>query len=286
MDNQKSILFWLVPALIFLVAITAIAGVFFYKLTYGRETLSWGTQGFGQDIIDLFIVVPILSVSLYKTWLGSKKAHLVLLGTLLYILYSYMLYALYLSFGPFFLLYTATFGLSFFSLLFGIIDFDKNWIKNAVTEKTPIQLVSRFLTFFATIFALLWLKGVVSAYLTGLTPADIIATGLPTNPVWVLDLSILLPAFFIVANLMKNRFTLGIVLAPVCLMFAILMGINIISMIITMSIEGVSDDLASSSPILIIIGLITAVSAYLLYRFLGSLKENTANPAAKLSVTN
>lgn len=50
---------------------------------------------------------------------GSGRAHLVWLGVLVYLIYSYIIYALSVQFNPLFLVYVALLGCSLYALIGG-----------------------------------------------------------------------------------------------------------------------------------------------------------------------
>ena len=110
---------WLSLLLAALVTAAGAAGIFL-EGTYAMESASWAAQGIGQDIVTLTLVVPLLIVSAIKASRGSKPALLVWAGVLVYLAYSYTLYAFFIHFNALFLVYTAALGLSFYLLAFGI----------------------------------------------------------------------------------------------------------------------------------------------------------------------
>ena len=61
-------------------------------------------------------------------------------------------------------------------------------------------------------------------------PPSLAEAGLPTNPVHVLDLAIVLPAMIVTGVLLRRRRPLGLLLAPVLLVFAVAMGVAILVM--------------------------------------------------------
>ena len=133
------------------------------------------------------------------------------------------------------------------------------------TNDTPIKLVSVFLIIVAVLFNVIWLSEIIPALLYGEIPPSVIEDGTPTNPVHVLDLSLILPAFFITAIFLwkKNRY--GYLLAPTMLMFLFLMGSAIIGMVITMQLNAIRVDIGLAL-IFIIILIIVAIITFLFLR--------------------
>src|SRR5688500_14397264 len=87
----------------FLVTPASLAGLF-SSSPYAMETKNWLLQAQGQDIGNLIAVVVLLQ-SAYKATKGSSKGFLVWLGTLFYLLYAYIIYAVAVHFNSLFLVY-------------------------------------------------------------------------------------------------------------------------------------------------------------------------------------
>ena len=81
-----------------LVAIAALGGIF-RPATYAREAPSWAAQGIGQDWVNLLLVAPAIAVLSVVVARGSRGARLVLGGALLYVVYSFLLYAFAVHFN-------------------------------------------------------------------------------------------------------------------------------------------------------------------------------------------
>jgi len=97
-------------------AIVSVAGAFFPG-TYIRDSASMGAQGVGQDLVDLFVGVPLLLISFYHAAKGSRLFVLIYGGTLFYILYSFIIYCFGIHFNQFFLFYCLTLSLSLYSFI-------------------------------------------------------------------------------------------------------------------------------------------------------------------------
>ncbi len=82
----------------------------------------------------------------------------------------------------------------------------------------------------AGLAGLQWLREIVPALLSGGTPKSISELDLPTNPVHVLDLSLLVPAVFVTALMLLRRRPLGFTLAPVLLVFLVLITLAVATM--------------------------------------------------------
>lgn len=96
-------------------------------------------------------------------------------------------------------------------------------------RKTGLTTVIAVL-FIATgaVFYVLWLVDIIPAIRAGDVPPSVRSVGLATNPVHVIDLSVILPLFIITAVLLLRNKRLGHILAPCLLVFSALMDITIL----------------------------------------------------------
>ena len=206
---------------------------------YVNETTSWAAQGLGQDWVDLLLVVPVLVVSAALARRGSRRAGLVLGGAVAYTAYSLVLYAFAVHFNPLFLVYSAALGASFYALVSGIVACSREDARAWFSPRAPGRTVGVFSTVIGLAFYALWLSEVIPALAAGTAPASLAAVGLITNPVQVLDIGIVLPAFIAGGVALARRRTLGYWLVPVMLTFAVLMDVALIGMDVSMAARGV-----------------------------------------------
>ncbi len=254
---------WLSAIAGLLMAVVSLLGVADPR-TYGKETLNWAAQAVGQDYVNLCVVFPTLLVSFLLTLRrDSFKAFLVWLGVLIYLIYSYVLYSFFVHFGPLFLLYVATLGLSFYSFVgaLGSLDWQGTGVRFTNVKTKPASIL---LGTVAVLFALLWLADIVGALSRGGVPVDLDKIGLWVNPVHVLDLALLLPGALIVAVLLWRKKTLGLTLAVPFLVFFVLMGLAIISMMIVTAQKG----FALAFPQMVVMLLIIVLSSAIATRYL------------------
>jgi len=160
-----------------------------------------------------------------------------MLGVLIYLIYSYILYSFFVHFGPLFLFYVAILGLSFYSLVGNLVRLD--WHETGqLFDDVKIKPASMLLLTVAILFSLLWLADIAGALAKGVIPKDLDNAGLIINPIHVLDLAILLPGTFVVAISLWQKKTPGLTLAVPLLVFFVLMGTAIISMMIVAAQKG------------------------------------------------
>ena len=86
---------------------------------YAEETENWATQAQGQDIGNLLAVATLLLSG--RCWSqGSRGAGVVWVGTLLYLVYAYVVYAMAVHFNALFLVYVAVLGLSSYAVMWSV----------------------------------------------------------------------------------------------------------------------------------------------------------------------
>jgi hypothetical protein len=131
------------------------------------------------------------------------------------------------------------------------------------------KIIGAYFIFIAVLFYLIWLFDVIPAMTSNTTPKILMDVKLPTNPVHVLDLAVLLPGIFMTGVLLLRSHKIGMVFTPILLMFFILMDITIGSMSITMQQKGLEGNLA----IAIVMAVLAFVSLVLLIGFMKRVRE-------------
>jgi hypothetical protein len=152
-------------------------------------TITW----LGNDAVTLFLAVPILIIALIFSARGSQKARLAWLGALDYMLYNYAFYLFAAAFNAFFLIYVALFGLSIFALIFGLLNLDAEGIRNRFSNRTPLKWIGGYFLFVAAGLTTVYLMQSIGYIVTDQLPAIVMMSGHPTNMVFALDLTLLVP---------------------------------------------------------------------------------------------
>lgn len=210
-------------------------GGLIWPAAYAGETAAWRAQAIAQDWFDLVVAAPALAVA--SLWSrqgprGSVHARLVQAGLLLYTLYVAAIYAFAIHLNALFLVYCAVLGLSTFAL-FALAPLRGEATRQRYAAHLPARLAGGFLVGVGGVFALLWLAQLAPTTLGGAPPAELVETGLPTNPIHVLDLSFILPLHVIAGVSLWRRRDLGCVLAPVLLAFGAMMAASIAFLALT-----------------------------------------------------
>lgn len=206
---------------------------------YAQETTSWKAQGIGQDWVDLLLVVPVLAISAVLARRGSLRAGLVLGGAISYTAYSLVLYAFAVHFNPLFLVYSVALGVSFYALVSIVVTCSREDPPSWFLPGMAGRAAGVFSILLGLAFYALWLSEVVPALVTGTSPSGLAEVGLITNPVQVLDIGIVLPAFVVGGIALVCGRRLGYWLVPVMLIFAMLMDLALIGMDVSMAAHAV-----------------------------------------------
>jgi len=240
----------------------------FAPATYERDAPSMAAQGMGQDWVDLFLVVPLLILSLTFMLRGSRVGAYLYGGTLLYVLYSFFIYTFGVHFNRLFLLYCLTLGASLYAFVLFLCALSRQEVENWFGNKIPARATAVYLLIVASMFYFLWLKDVVPATLNDAVPKSVSDYGLLVNPVHVLDLAIALPGLVIAALLLLKKRRMGYILTPIFLVFVLILAVALIGMGVMLKLKGVSDDIS----IAVIFAVLAVISTIFLLMFLGHLK--------------
>jgi hypothetical protein len=224
-------------ALALLLEIGALGGVLL-PAVYAREHPHWAAQGIGQDWVNLVFAAPLLALSAFFTLRGARLFTLLLAGTLSYALYSLVLYAFFLHFGPLFLVYTWGLGLAFFALVTLVCALRGDDARAWFAPNAPVRLAGAVALFLGGAYSALWLSEIVPALVSGTVPKSAVEIGFVTNPVHVLDLAVVLPAFVVGGVALLRRKPLGYWLAPTMLGFGAVMEVALLGMGLSMKATG------------------------------------------------
>ena len=259
--RSKSIMIWSV-AISVLVMLASVLGLV-EPSVYEEETKNWATQAKGQDLGNVLAVVTLL-LSGYGHAHGSHRAALVWLGTLFYLVYAYVVYAMAVHFNELFLVYVAALGLSSYAVMWSV---DRLRVDNQdYPHPSAHRLAGYTAIAIGVLFGLLWLSELVPATFSGEVPQSALDAGLWVNPIHVIDLAVLLPAFVIAGYLTVRRKASGQFFVGPLLVFSVLMGASIVAATILLSVEGFEDTL----PPLVMVTLIVLASLFAAWRYLTS----------------
>jgi hypothetical protein len=199
-----------------LAAIASAGGLFLPELYRDSDFIR--TAWFGNDLVTLLLVVPMLAVALYLARRGSGRAQLVWMGLLGYMVYNYAFYLFGAVFNWFFLLYVALFALSVYALITGLAALNVNAISRRFRPQTPVLAISGFLLFISLPLAVIEAGQCIRFIVDGTVPEA-------PSLIFALDLAVVVPNTALAAVLLFKRRPWGYVLATMMLVKAFTYGL-------------------------------------------------------------
>jgi hypothetical protein len=207
----------------------------------------------GQDVLTL-AVVPLL------IWAGSLRGHLLWLSVLAYVAYAYATYLIGVPHNDAFLLYAAALGLAVAALADGLVRIDVAAAAPAFAG-LPRRGVGRLLVVTGAAFALLWLADIVPAIPGAAPPRNLGPGGVPFA-IFVLDLSIVLPAAIATGVLLLRGHPAGPVLGAVVLAKIVTLGLAMEAAAVALLVGGLVPDPATTA----LFGLLVVICGTVLAR--------------------
>jgi len=266
---------WSTITIALLVAVTAVAGLF-WPATYAREAAYNRTGGWASDIVDLFVVVPVLLISGMKAYRGSVPARLVRLGAQGYLLYNFVIYALGVRFNSLFLVYSATLSLCFFTTIFSVPFVPLEQISKTYGPRALRWTIATVFLMLSIQTGVFELRGDIAAIMSGQVPKDVLDASTPVDFIHVLDLGFLLPGLCITAILLSRKKASGYALAPAFLTLLAIMSLELVSIMTVMGRAG----FGMSLPLIIFFAVLAVTFTTLLcfYFFLAKREARASLP--------
>jgi hypothetical protein len=230
---------------------------------YKHMSAEVAIQGIAQDYVTLFLAVPMLLLSLYKTWSNSLKWRLMLAGTLAYFLVTYTFYLNMAMYNELFLCYAALMGLSFFALAITALGINRSLLADQFSPQTPTTMAGSFLIFTAIAIGVLWLGVVLPPLMDGTVYPQSVEH-YTTLVVQGNDLGLGLPLAFVSGYLLIKKKSWGYLLGPVYLIFLSFLMTALVAKIIYLGIMGYN--IIPAVFIIPFINLLTISCSYLLLR--------------------
>jgi hypothetical protein len=205
-------------------AIIACCGGLFIKNLYQDNAfvkLAW----FTNDVITLFLIVPILFTSIFYAKKGNVRWLLILLGLLGYFFYNFAFYLFGATFNVFFLIYAALVSTSVFAIVIFISHSNLENIAVKFSEKTPVKWISVYLFLVTLMLFLVELSMIFPFLISNKLPKTIIQTGNITSIVFALDFTIVIPVSITASILLWQRNSWGFVLGIIMLLKGFFYGL-------------------------------------------------------------
>ena len=87
-----------------LISIVSLAGMLVNSF-YAKESFNWQIQALGQDEIDLYVITPVLLMTGLNFSKNNRALTLLWAGTLLYVIYTFLIYRFDIHFNHLFPVY-------------------------------------------------------------------------------------------------------------------------------------------------------------------------------------
>jgi len=212
------------------VSVSVVLAVLLVPLAWYGLFFDEAYRGYSADVVltsragDLLtlLVLPLLVFAGIRSRRGSLRAHVVWLGLLFYLAYSYALYLIGWQHNRAFLGYAVVVTLSSASLVDGLVRLELGAVAPAF-RRLHSRAVGWFLLAIGVSFTGLWLSDVLPSVYGGRAPVHLGVGGTP-YAVYVLDLVVALPTV-VVTGLMLVRchpaapFLGGVVLVKITTLF-------------------------------------------------------------------
>jgi hypothetical protein len=223
-----------------------------------RDTDAWVREARATDLVTLVLAVPLLAAALWLGRRGDVRWHLVAAGALGYLAYSYAIFAFSVTPNTLSLLYIAVLGLSAWSLVLRISVADVRPLAD-LSRRLPRRATGVFLLAVPILFGLLWLGEIAGAASAAGPSEALLELGLPTNPIWPLDLAFALPAVAYGGIRLLRGDARALATALPALAFLVPIGLAVFAVFVF--------DIAAGSDLepapMIIVGTITTIAASL-----------------------
>ena len=243
-----------------LVIVSSVAGLADPRV-YAQETENWALQAKGQDVGNLLALVVLLAAAVWHRK-GSRRAGLVWLGTLLYLIYAFVVYAMAVHLNYLFLVYVAVMGLAAWAVIFNVMPVRGRALP--YPQGRPLTVAAWVIIGIGVLFAGLWLSELVPALVSGMVPASLTDAGLWVNPIHVIDLALVLPGFILAGVAALQRREHGLFWLAPWLVFSALMVSSIIAAMVLMLMVGASSPLPAMGMVsLVVVASLLAVQGYL-----------------------
>ena len=207
-----------------------------------RDPDAVGAMFRGYDVIAVTIIAPALAVTLVPTFRRSVRAQLIWMALLGYSVYHSAMYVFGTTFNSIFLLHVAIFSASVFAFGLALANIDAGAIARRFTRRTPVRLVGGILLFLAAVLAIFWSAPSLSFAAGGPLPEEGSKLVVPisiTHLGWVLDLSLLVPAYALAGVLVWRRAPWGYVLATVVLIAGVLQQVEYMAALVSQANAGI-----------------------------------------------
>jgi len=226
---------------------------------YYYDTVSSAAQQQGNDVVTLFVALPLLVVSTWMTLRGSLRGRLLLTGTIGFFLYTYLSMCMLTAFNALFLVYVAIFGLSLYAFILCMMSFNLETLPRHFSDRLPRGWIAALLFVIGAFLTLSWLMRVMSPLMQATPPLLDNATSMVIQ---AMDLSLVVPLAVLSGILLLRRSAWGYLLTSVFVLKTIALGLAVSAMVVNMTLAGTPEGAGIAIPFIVItaLNLLAAVS--------------------------
>ncbi len=230
-------------------------------------------QAQAADLVTLLLAVPVLGLALSRARAGSTIGRAVVIGTLGYLAYSYAIYSFSVVINAMTPVHIAILESAAWGLMLMVFRFDAASMDSLATLPLPRRTTGVYLLTVAAMFGLLWLGQIAGAITSGDLPPSVSDLGLPTSPVYALDLAFAIPLLMLAGTWLVRSDIRGPFAALAALAFIVSMGASVLAIFAVDGVAGMAVEL----PPVLIFTVVTGIAAVLL-----GTGVRAAHPAAAL----
>lgn len=168
-------------------------------------------EGVGWDALTLFVAVPALLFAVPLVARGSLRGRLFAIGILGYLVYQYLMYAVFWALGPLLPAFIVLYPLSFAAIVWAVSTLDVSQLPERFSRKFPRKSIAIFSAVMGLQLVAMWVPRIAAGLSGDLIRANLL--GMPTLGVQALDLGIVVPLALATAVFAWMRKPVGYLLA-------------------------------------------------------------------------
>jgi hypothetical protein len=191
---------------VFLTFLSAVAGIIYPKIYDGLVAKEFIPGAFPQDILTVIICIVLFYV-IYRMKESDIKLQIAVIGIIGSFFYLYGIFTIERVYNSLYLLYAAVFAMSFWSLLYSLMNINHKVIQKVRTSSGFFRITPVFGMIIASIFTLLWISALIPL-MQNHNRIEYLYS------IYILDLCFIMPAFFITSVLCLRGKVLGIMFLP------------------------------------------------------------------------
>ncbi len=196
----------------------ALLSVVFPGVLQGVAALDGNLRG--TALVVLVVVLPLLVVAMVRTASGSARWLVVWIAAVAHLLYQGLMLCFATPLNNFFLLYVAHLGFAIWAAVALLLHVQVAGFRARVDARLPVRAIAVSALVVATLNGLAWIAAVLPASFTADPQSLLDGSGLTTNPVYVQDLALWVPATVLAAVWLWQRRSWGALLTGALLAFA------------------------------------------------------------------